>query len=154
MPPAGIHWPLNPHSHHKLSWKVKKLLLQQLNSNTNSHPAWIFKTKQWGRMECKEKHFHRRQSQKREPRASECQSWALATRSRRCVEDGKPIASMFIMSLLSKPEVSLLPATRLVPLLLDLDYSNVAVTLSHYKAFLEFASFHNNIQISVLHRIK
>lgn len=33
--------------------KVKKLLLQQLNSNTNSHPTWIFKMKQWEKQSTK-----------------------------------------------------------------------------------------------------
>lgn len=62
-------------------------------------------------------------------------------------ENRKPIASVLIMSLLSKAKVSLVPTKHLVSLFLDLDYSNVAVTLSRYKAFLEFMSVHNNIQI-------
>lgn len=62
-------------------------------------------------------------------------------------EDCKPIASVLIMSLLSKTEVPLVPAIYLASLFLDLDYSHVAVTLSHYKAFLEFMSVHINIQI-------
>lgn len=64
-----------------------------------------------------------------------------------CAENCKPIASVLIMSLLSKPEVSLVPTRHLVSLFLDLDYSNIAVTLSRYKAFLEFMSVDNNIQI-------
>lgn len=48
-----------------------------------------------------------------------------------CAEDYKPITSVLIMSLLSKTEVSLVPAIHLVSLFLELDYSNVAVTLSH-----------------------
>lgn len=64
-----------------------------------------------------------------------------------CAEDCKPIASVSIMSLLSKTEVSPVPATHLVSPFLDLDYSNVAVTLSLCKAFLEFMNVRNNIQV-------
>jgi len=45
-------------------------------------------------------------------------------------------------------------ATHLASVFLIFDYSNIAVTLSRYKAFLEFVSVHTNIHVSVLYRIK
>lgn len=55
-------------------------------------------------------------------------------------EDCKPITSVLIMSLLSKTKVPPVPAINLTSLFLDPDHSNVAVTLFHYKPFLEFTN--------------